>query len=280
MTAPRTVTGPIFFTGLATCASCQGAMTLRTGISRSGRVHRYYTCSTCARIGKSACKGRSIAMDKLDTLVTDHLADRLLQPHRLTELLASTLKRRMPHAAEVDQRMTALQSDVTEVEAKLKRLYPMVEDGLTELDDLLKERIADLKLARDKAKAALDRNTQSRTSPRSLDPALIDACSRVMRDNISTGETPFRKAYIRSLVDRIEVDDHAVRSIGDKATFEQAVAHGALAGNAVRSFEPARKDSSSFMEKGRRRSTGDVRSPPSTSVGVGSCEPPQLNQES
>ncbi len=92
----------------------------------------------------------------------------------------------------------------------------MVEEGLTELDDLLKERIAELKLARDKAKAALDRITQSRTGPRSLDPALIDAFSRVMRDNITTGEIPFRKAYIRSLVDRIEVDDHVVRIIGTR----------------------------------------------------------------
>lgn len=96
----------------------------------------------------------------------------------------------MRHAAEVDQRMTALQSDVTEAEAKLKRLYRMVEDGLTERDDLLRERIADLKLARDKAKAALDRITQSRIGPRSLDPALIDAFNRVMRDNITTGEIP------------------------------------------------------------------------------------------
>ena len=128
----------------------------------------------------------------------------------------------------------------------VEQFYRMVEDGVTEMDDLLKERIADLKLARDKAKAALDRITQSRIGPRSLDPALIDAFSRVMRDNITTGEIPFRKAYIRSLVDRIEVDDHVVRIIGDKATLEQAVAHGALAGNAVRSFEPkwrARHDS-------------------------------------
>jgi hypothetical protein len=49
-----------------------------------------------------------------------------------------------------------------------------------------------------------------------------------MRDNITTGEIPFRKAYIRSLVDRIEVDDHVVRIVGNKATLEQAVAHGAL----------------------------------------------------
>ena len=246
VTAPRVVTGPILLTGLAACASCSGAMTLRTGTSRSGKVHRYYTCSTCARMGRSACKGRSIAMDKLDTLVTDQLAERLLQPDRLTALLSSILERRVRQAAEVDQRVAALQSDVSEAEEKLKRLYRMVEDGLTELDDILKERIADLKLGRDKAKAALDRITRGQSGARILDPALIDAFSRVMRDNITTGEIPFRKAYIRSLVDRVEVDDNVVRIVGDKATLEQAVAHGALVGNAVRCFEPkwrARKDS-------------------------------------
>jgi site-specific DNA recombinase len=68
--APRVVTGPILLTGLAVCASCRGAMTLRTGTSKNGRVHRYYACSTCARHGRTVCKGRSIRMDKLDTLVT------------------------------------------------------------------------------------------------------------------------------------------------------------------------------------------------------------------
>ncbi|WP_081881405.1 hypothetical protein [Bosea sp. LC85] len=133
-----------------------------------------------------------------------------------------------------------------EAEEKLKRLYPMIEDGLTELDDILKERIADLKLSRDKAKAALDRITRSRTGPHSLAPALIDAFGRVMRDNITRGEIPFRKADIRTLVDRIEVDDHIVRIVGDKATREQAVALGASTEKAVRCFEPkwrARKDS-------------------------------------
>ena len=58
-------------------------MTLRTGTSRSGDVHRYYTCMTQARAGKSVCKGRSIRMDRLDQLVTRHLSDSLLQPDRM-----------------------------------------------------------------------------------------------------------------------------------------------------------------------------------------------------
>ena len=39
-----------------------------------------------------------------------------------------------------------------------------------------------------------------------------------------TGDIPFRKAYIQSIVDRVEVDDDLVRIIGDKSTLEQAIA--------------------------------------------------------
>ena len=70
MNPPRVVSGPILLTGLAYCATCSGAMTLRTGTSKTGKVHKYYTCSTCARQGKTVCRGHSIKMDKLDDLVT------------------------------------------------------------------------------------------------------------------------------------------------------------------------------------------------------------------
>jgi len=101
--APRVTTGPILLTGLAVCATCRGGMTLRTGTSKGGRVYRYYTCSSCAAKGKTVCKGRSIPMEKLDRLVTDHLIERLFQPERLTTLLASLSSRR----AEKMRRSTA-----------------------------------------------------------------------------------------------------------------------------------------------------------------------------
>src|SRR5260370_6069407 len=72
--APRVTTGPILLTGLAVCATCRDGMTLRTGTSQNGVIHRYYTCSTCVSKGKSVCKGRSIRMGTLDELVTVHLA--------------------------------------------------------------------------------------------------------------------------------------------------------------------------------------------------------------
>ena len=235
VTAPRTVTGPILLTGLATCASCNGAMTLRTGTSKTGKVHKYYTCSVCARQGKEACKGRSIPMDKLDTLVVDHLVERLFQPERLTAILASVASRRADQADEVGLRVSSLQTAVTDAEEKLKRLYKMVEDGLTDLDDILKERITSLKLDRDRAKSALER-IRHRLPAIKLDPEVIERFGRAMRQNITTGGIPFRKAYIQAVVDRVEVDDHAIRIIGDKATLEQVVAGQASTAAGVRSF--------------------------------------------
>jgi site-specific DNA recombinase len=83
-------------------------MTLRTG--KGGR-YRYYTCSIKARQGETGCKGRSIPMEKLDSIVAEHIADRLLRPERLEEILASILdrrqeraERRREHVAELNKR--------------------------------------------------------------------------------------------------------------------------------------------------------------------------------
>jgi hypothetical protein len=69
--------------------------------------------------GQTAYRGRSIPMIKLDTLVTDHLIDRLLHPQRLTEILASISTRRAERALELDQRVAALQSEAAD--DKLRR---------------------------------------------------------------------------------------------------------------------------------------------------------------
>jgi hypothetical protein len=80
MIGPRVVSGPTLLTGICFCAACGGAMTLRTG--KSGR-YKYYTCCTKARQGETACKGRTVPMEKLDSLVAEHIEQRLLQPKRL-----------------------------------------------------------------------------------------------------------------------------------------------------------------------------------------------------
>ena len=227
-TPPRITTGPILLTGLAHCGNCGGAMTLRTGTSSTGRIYRYYTCSTTARIGKDQCKGRSIPMDRLDELVTQNICDKVLTPEHLSDLLQSVMSQRAQNDAEVQKRIEKLKHEAAEAENKLKRLYSLVEDGLTDLDEMLKDRIETLKETRNKARAALERiSTSGPTSQ--IDPSKLAKFSDLMRENLRTGDIPFRKAYLRALIEAIEVGDKTIRIHGSKSMLEQAViANGAV----------------------------------------------------
>jgi site-specific DNA recombinase len=234
VTPPRVVTGPILLTGIATCASCNGGMTLRTG--KTGR-YRYYTCSTSARSGTFACKGRSIPMDKLDRLVTERLADRLLTPERVEDLLAGLLERQTAKDEDRATRLGGLKAKLSEAESRLGRLYAAIESGVADLTDpTLKERVAVAKIERDIAQAACDR-ALAETNPRArITRDNIAASVEVMRRNVLTGDTPFRRAYIRSVIDQIEVDDTEIRRVGRKTVLERFVAGGGVASAGVPSF--------------------------------------------
>ena len=125
VTPARIVGGPTLLTGICFCADCGGAMTLRT--SGKGKQYRYYTCSTTARQGQTACHGRSIPMDKLDDLVAQHLEERLLDPERLTEILATLLDRRAEQADRRRAHAAELAKRAAEASARLKRLYDAIE---------------------------------------------------------------------------------------------------------------------------------------------------------
>ena len=253
VTPPRVVNGPILLSGLAHCATCDGPMTLRTGSSSTGKIHRYYTCSTSVRMGKTACKGRSIPMDKLDKLVTTHLTERLLEPTHLTDLLSSLKEKRAANDQEVQQRIQSLEAELARADEKLRRLYKMVEDGVTDMDDLLSDRIATLKSDRQRAKAALERarpQSQSNVSHSLVD---IERFGVFMSEKITTGDISFRRNYLRAIVDGVEVGDKLIRIHGSKASLEQAMIGKEQNENYVRGF----------IRKWRARHDSNVRPLPS-----------------
>lgn len=105
---------------------------------------------------------------------------------------------------------------------------------VTDLDDILRDRLASLKLERDRARSALDRIKARHAAPTTFDPATLERFARAIRENITTGDIPFRKAWMRSIIERIEVDDGVIRIIGDKCTLEQAVDRKPEASGGVR----------------------------------------------
>lgn len=69
-----------------------------------------------------------------------------------------------------------------------------------------------------------------------ISSALIERFAEAMRERLCCGEIPMRKAYLGSIIDRIEVDDGRVRIMGLKDAIEQGVRNAEGMPPPVRSF--------------------------------------------
>ena len=195
VTPPRVVNGPTLLTGLATCAPCGAGMT-RTGTRRRNRSYSYYSCAGCHQKGKSVCRGRHVAMAKLDGLVIENVKERLFTPERLTTILESLLERQRAKNRAVEDRRAALTAELAATNEKLNRLYRAIEDGIVDLDAQLKERVEALKAQRDLAQASLDRIAVQANTRAMITPDRLAAFSQLMREKLDTGDTQARKAYL------------------------------------------------------------------------------------
>ena len=223
-------------------------MTQRTGTSSTGRIYAYYTCASRAQKGPTACRGNTIRMAFLDDLVLTALKENMFTPERLTELLSAIAARRRERTAAVDRRLASLKSQVVDAEDRLKRLYRGIEEGIVELDDLLRERIVELKADREKAQAAYDHAASQALPSASIDPEKVAAFSNLMTDLLDNGETPARKAYLRTLIGAIIVGDKSVKIVGSKEAVRAAILGKPSPLQNVRGLGPewrARRDSNS-----------------------------------
>lgn len=248
LTAPRVVSGPTLLTGICFCATCGGAMTLRTG--KSGR-YKYYTCSTKARQGETGCTGRTVPMEKLDSVVAEHIEQRLLQPKRLEEVLSAVLHRRKERAECRTAHIAELRKRAAESEAKLKRLYDAIKNGIADVSDpMLKERVTELKAIRDQARADAERaeGALDRARP-SITPQALKTFASQARRRMRTESGGYRRDHLRALAQRVEVDAKEIRIMGSKSVLLRtfvAASSAKTVGFGVRSLVPkwrARHDS-------------------------------------
>ena len=248
VTPPRVVNGPTLLTGIAVCGSCGAGMT-RTGTRRGDKAYTYYSCAACHQKGKSVCKGRHVPVAQLDTQVIEGLKQKLFTPERMGKVLSSLRQRHAARDATVVERRRALEVERTEIRAKLDRLYLAIENGVIELDDDIKGRIRSLKERRDIIEASLARITQNVGASHELDDDRIERFSDLMHRKLDDGDVKTRKAYLSSVIDRIEVDDDAIRVFGRKDALAAAIAgQNSIAGNV-----------SGFVRKWRARNDSNVR---------------------
>ncbi|PZU59380.1 MAG: recombinase family protein [Sphingobium sp.] len=226
---PQVVGGPTLLTGLIHCGKCGGAMTIRTG--KGGR-YRYYTCSMKARQGATACEGMTVSMERLDDLVANYLADRLLDPDRLEDVLAEVLDRRQERSDRRREHIAELNRRSAETELRLKRLYDAIESGVADLDDpALRDRIVALKATRDQARADAERASALllNSTQQAITPATLRKFASTARRRIRTEGGGYRRDHLRALAQRVEVDRGEVRIMGSKSNLLRVLAANGVA---------------------------------------------------
>jgi len=215
VTPARVVNSPTLLTGLLHCGNCGAGMTLATG--KGGR-YRYYKCNT--RIGKSigACTTPAVRVDKLDLIVLNALADKVLTPERLKEMLRE-LKQRLKkaHSGQDDQ-ARVLRRELAELEAATNRLYEAVEKGVLPMDETLTARAQRLKGRRDALMIELAGVRRAKEMPIAmLTASQVEAFGTALRARLRQGGGSFPKRYLRHFVSDIRFDGARVMMSGRKA---------------------------------------------------------------
>jgi site-specific DNA recombinase len=182
-------------------------------------------------------------MEKLDIVVAEHIEQRLLQPKRLEQILSRVLDRREERAERRTAHIVELRKRAAEAEAKLKRLYDAIENGIADVSDpMLKERVNELKAIRDQARADAERASGAldRLGPSVTPQALKTFASRARR-RMRTESGGYRRDHLRALAQRVEVDAKEVRIMGSKSVLLSALVAASsakTAGFGVPSFVP------------------------------------------
>ncbi|MEF2554585.1 hypothetical protein VQ042_25415 [Aurantimonas sp. A2-1-M11] len=127
-----------------------------------------------------------------------------------------------------------MEEELANARQRINRLMTMVEQGLAEASDPeLRVKLSAAQKDRDIAAAGIERVGRRIGPALELDPERIVAFSNYMKDRVRSGEIPFRRAYIRSIIDRIVVSDKQATLTGRREKLRTLLATHDEGGQAV-----------------------------------------------
>jgi hypothetical protein len=147
------------------------------------------------------------------------------------------VNQRRQHVADLERR-------ASEAEAKLKRLYDAIENGVIDVSDpSLKDRIAELTVTRDQAKGDADRAVGhiEKIGP-AITPETLRAFAAGMRKKLHNEDGTFARDQVRAVAQRVEVisrNEVRIRGLRSELLRTLTAASGVEAAVlGVRAFEP------------------------------------------
>ncbi len=212
---------PTLLTGFLRCGGCGSPMTLATG--KSGRF-RYYKCTRKINNGTGACTTNNVRMEKMDQLVMEVLAKRIVTPERVTILLNEVNKTLRGNGATQKEQTRKLTAELDEANIGINRLYEAVEKGAISLDSTLQERLNILKTKRQTLLNQTANLKRQQAFPLSQieKPQIREFCSKLSRSLLDSN-SPIGKKYLKLFVKKVVFMGGEVRIEGVNSGLLQAL---------------------------------------------------------
>ena len=207
ITHPRTVPSFYLLSGILFC-SCGAAL---TGHSAKSGKHFYYQCSRKFKQGSEACNARMLVKDKLEKLIINQLKAKVLTDNNLEKMVVMVNEELQSASGMLQDQMDTIDAELKDVRARLTRLYDVLETGKMELNELV-PRIRELKARQDdlsKARVQVEAEMVARGVDQ-VDVSLVQRYAKDLRNLLEDSEFTERKAFLRSFVKKIVVDNEEV----------------------------------------------------------------------
>ncbi len=220
--APRTVKNHVLLSNIAHCETCGSRLMLTTG--KSGK-YRYYSCANKHLKGQSSCeKPTRIPEGKLNEIVTDAVADKILEKDRLKGLFKETLKIASNNNQDALTDLKLLRRKLRDVDGKVSKLFEALTDGIVSDSKGFRDHHSKLEARRDELTRLISLKERVLCLPVSrISDKQIDRFSNTLRDMLRNGPKEFRKEYMKLIVSHVDVGEKQIRITGSKTALASAV---------------------------------------------------------
>ena len=205
ITHPRVIHSEYILSGLLRCKNCDAAMVGHA--VKSGHFF-YYMCGNARRRGRGLCPTHLLPKEKMESFVIDRLQNHILTEENIEELVRLTNEELAEKSRDEDGRLKIIQSEIEDVECRLAKLYDALETGEFKGGELaprikaLFEKKLELENARAEAEEVMKYHTLELASP-----TVLREYTKSMKTLLEESSIMKRKAFLRSFIKKIEVDD-------------------------------------------------------------------------
>jgi site-specific DNA recombinase len=195
--------------GLLVCGQCGYAYCGRTNDARNA----YYRCAGALNLPrrgfKRLCWNKEVRMDEIDNAVWQEVSQLLDNPDRLEQEYRQRL---LPTGQLMESE--ALHRQITKVRRGIGRLIDSYADGLIDKSEF-EPRVAGLRQRLQHLQAQVQRLTEAAQVDADLRLILnrLETFAAKVRDGLHNADFQTRRAIIRTLVKRVEVDDQHIRVV-------------------------------------------------------------------